>query len=528
MIKVLNIISDSNIGGAGKCVIYFCRTFDTKQFDVSVVVPKGSELINELSKTKAKLIEVDGLKDKSLDFKAFFKLRKIIKEVKPDIVHTHASSIARLAARSVGKNKVIYTRHSVFPVSEKIKHGIGRFIYKTSNELTADRIIAVAEAAKENLTDGGIDENMIEVVLNGVEQIPSTSIEEKNKLKKKLNISPDEKVIGILARLNKVKGHEYFIDAAKIILEKNIKAKFLILGTGDEEETLKQKVKELGLEKQIIFTGFIKNVADYINIFDIQVNCSYGTEATSLALLEGMSIGIPAVVTNYGGNPGVIQDGQNGYLVPIKSPEETADAIIKLIQNKELYNQMSKQSIDIYKEKFTIDVYTRNIERVYKKVNETKFKKKFNILDIFIILAVLIAGFVGYKVLKRTDVIAPETTKITYTFRSDEANPEVATMISENMDVYDSIKNYHIGKIKKIDVIPATRDLYNEESKQYLQAEVEGKVNILLTIEADGIIQGKDIILDNQYDLKVGDQTFVKGKGFATKGYVISIERLGD
>jgi len=526
MIKVLNIISDSNIGGAGKCVIYFCKSYNQKEFDLSVVVPKNSELIPELKKTSAKVIEIDGLKDKSLDFKSFFKLRKIIKDIKPDIVHTHASSIARLAARFVPGTKIIYTRHSVFPVSEKIKHGIGKFIYKTSNELTADRIIAVAEAAKENLTDGGIDENMIDVVLNGVEQLPITSNEEKEKLKKKYKIAPDEKVIGILARLNKVKGHEYFIDAAKIILDKKIKAKFLILGTGDEEKELKEKVKKLKLDDKIIFTGFVKNVKDFVNIFDVQVNCSYGTEATSLALLEGMSIGVPAVVTNYGGNPGVIKDGENGFLVPIKSPQETADAIIKLLENKELYKEISNKSKQIYNEKFTIDVYSRNIERVYKEVFDTKFKKKINLLDIIIILAVLVVGLVGYKFLKKTDVITPSTVKITYRFRSDEQEPASADMITDGILVYDSVKNYYIGKVVKKEVVPATRDLYDEVNDQYKQSEVPGMINIILTIEADGIVQGKDILLDNQYDLKVGNQAFLKGKGYASMGYIIGIERL--
>ena len=528
MIKVLNIISDSNIGGAGKCVIYFCRSYNKNEFDVSVVVPKGSELIPELEKTKVKIIEIDGLKDKSLDFKSFFKLRKIIKQEKPDIVHTHASFIARLAARFVSGTKIIYTRHSVFPVSNFIKHGIGRCINKFANEFTSDRIIAVAEAAKENLTDGGINENMIDVILNGVEPIPTTSNEEKEKLKKQYNIASDEKVVGILARLNKVKGHEYFIDSAKIVLDKGIKAKFLILGTGDEEKNLKQKVKDLKLEDKIIFTGFIKNVKDYINIFDVQVNCSYGTEATSLALLEGMSIGVPAVVTNYGGNPGVIKEGENGYLVPIKSPEETAEKIIKLLEDKNLYEKVSKKSNEIYNEKFTIDVYTKNIEKEYKKVAETKFKKKFNIVDVFIILAALVIAVIGIKFLRKKEVITPTTTKIVYRFRSDEQDPSVGDMVTDNMNVYDSIKNYYIGKVTDKELVPAVRDVFDETTGVMNNAEVPGRVNIILTIEADGIVSGKDILLDNQYELKVGNQAFVKGKGFASTGYIVGIERLGD
>ena len=121
MIKVVNVISDTNIGGAGKCVINFCKNYNQKEFEIVVVVPKGSAWIEELKDSRAKLIEIDGLKDKSFDIKALFKLIKIFRKEKPDIVHTHASSIARIAAKFVKDTKIIYTRHCAFPVSNKIK-----------------------------------------------------------------------------------------------------------------------------------------------------------------------------------------------------------------------------------------------------------------------------------------------------------------------------------------------------------------------------------------------------------------------
>ncbi len=528
MIKVLNVISDLNIGGAGKCILQFCKNYNQKEFEISVVVPKGSELIKELSKTPAKVIEIDGLKNKSLDIKSLFSLIKIIKNEKPDIVHTHASSIARLAARIAGHCKIIYTRHSVFPVSDRIKKGIGRWFYKSTNEFLADKIIAVAEAAKENLTDGGISENKIEVVLNGVEKLDKISEKEKEKLRVKYNIEKDEKVIGILARLEKVKGHEYFIDMAKIILDAGVKAKFLIIGTGTEENVLREKVKEMHLEDKIIFTGFVKDVKNLVNLLDIQVNCSYGTEATSLALLEGMSIGVPAVVTDYGGNPGVIQNGENGFLVPIKSPHETAEAVMKILNDDTLKNDMQRKCLEIFEEKFTANVYTKNIERVYEEVKEEKTKKKFNFLDIIIILVVLLIGCLGYYFLNRNDVVTQDTQKVTYQVRTTESEPSVYDMIEENTDIYDSVKNYYIGKIVKKESVPSTREVLNEETGMYAIADVHEKVDIILTIEADAVINGKDITVGGAYVLKVGNAAYVKGKGYAGVGYVVSIERVGD
>lgn len=529
MIKVVNVISDTNIGGAGKCLINFCKNYAKEKFEVVVILPKDSLLKEKLQDTGIRIIELDGLKDKSWDFKALFKLIKVLKQESPDILHTHSSVTARLAGKFLKDCKIVFTRHSVFPVKAWVKSLPGRCVYKFLNETLSDRIIAVAEAAKENLTDGGISPEKIDVVLNGVDKIEETTLEEKNKLKQKLNIQNDEFVVGILARLDKVKGHEYFIDAAKLILdEKKIKAKFLILGTGSEEEALKKKVKDLKLEKSIIFTGFVENVKDYINIFDIQVNCSYGTEATSLALLEGMSIGVPAVVTDYGGNSGVIKNGENGYLVPIKSPRDTADSIVRILTNEDLKKYMKKRCIEIYEEKFTVEKYARNIERIYSEMEVEPKIKRINVLDIVIILIVLIACLFGYHYINKQDsnIINTNSKKIVYQIRTNESLPEVYNMIEEGTDIYDSIKNYKIGTILKKEKLPSEKYDIDLKTGKYVKSElsVNEVLDILLTIEADATFSDQNIMV-GEYAIKVGEDAFVKGKGYAGIGYIVSIER---
>ncbi len=528
MIKVLNIISDTNIGGAGKVIINYAQNYSSDEIDLTIVLPKGSLLYDELKETKAKLIEIDGLKDKSLDIGAFFKLRKIIKTEKPDIVHTHASMIARIAARLVKGTKVVYTRHCAYPVKSYIKSGPGHFLYKTVNELFADRIIAVGNAAEENLLDGGISKDKITTFFNGVNKLEKTSAEEQKSLKQKYNIADNEKVIGIVARLEDVKGHETFIDAARILLkDKKLKAKFFILGTGSIEESLKKKVKDLGMEKDIIFTGFVKNVGDYLNIFDVQVNCSYGTETSSLSLLEGMSIGVPACASNYGGNPYLIEDGENGYIFKIKDSNELANDVYKILTDDGIRVKMQKRSVEIFEEKFTVQRFVNNVEGVYKKVNEEKRKRLINPLDFVIILIALVVGFVGYKALRKTNVISKETVSITYKVKSMETKPEVVDMIKEGMDVYDSVKNYYIGKVKDIEVGKDIKEVFNEQTGEYELSESDN-VSIVLTITADAEVERKDIVVSSEYPIKVGNEAYVKGKGFALYGYVIELERLGE
>ncbi len=366
-IKVIEVSSDTNIGGAGKCLLTLLENFDYGRFDVSVVLPRNSLLKPHIVKMGIKVTEADNIADKSLDISAIRTLTRIFKREKPDIVHTHASMSARIAARLAGA-KVVYTRHSVFPPSERISKGLGKAVNGAVNNYFADKIIAVAEAAKENLTDTGIDERKIKVILNGVDGLSPVSEDERRIIKKRFDLPDTCKAVSIVARLEDVKGHEYFIDAAERLLQRGHKLRFYIAGTGSCEQQLKEKVKQLNRGEQIIFTGFIPDVDKLMAITDIQVNASYGTEATSLALLEGMSLGIPAVVSDFGGNPGVISDGVNGFVVPKRNARALADGIEKLLTDSELYEKMSENSKKVFAKTFTAAAMTRQTEDVYSSL----------------------------------------------------------------------------------------------------------------------------------------------------------------
>ncbi len=369
MIKVLNIISDSNIGGAGKCLLNFAKYCNRKEFDVKVVVPKGSLLTPELKKLECPVIEAENIADKSFDKKAVKTLMAVIKKENPLIVHTHGNLSGRVAAKLCGK-KIVYTRHSVFPVSSRISHGLGKFVNKTMNEFLADGIIAVAEAAKDNLTEGGIDGRKIRVILNGVEAVEECSEKEKNETKLKYGIGSEDFVIGILARMEPYKGHIYLVEAAEVLRNKGYNIKVIMAGTGNCEDELKKAVREKKLEDVIIFPGFVNEIKGILSVMDLQANASYGTEATSLALLEGMSLGIPAVVSDYGGNPGVISNGENGFIFKQKCSGEMAKCIELLISDRQKYEYVSEKAKKIFAEKFTAKIYAENIENVYKDIAE--------------------------------------------------------------------------------------------------------------------------------------------------------------
>ncbi len=364
--KIIEVSSDSNIGGAGKCLIMLLKNFDYEKFCVKVILPPKSLLKPEIDKLGIEVIEVEGIAEKSLDIKSIKKLMEIFKAEKPDIVHTHASMSARIAARHSGA-KVVYTRHSVFPQSKRLTTFPGRTVNGLINNYYSDSIIAVAKAAKDNLTDTGVNPKKISVILNGVDGLCAVDDIDKLEIRERFGVKKGEKVISIVARLEDIKGHNYFIEAAKALIDDGVKAKFIIAGTGSYEDHLKAKVKRLGLENDVLFTGFITDVDKLMNITDIQVNASYGTEATSLALLEGMSLGIPAVVSDFGGNPGVIADGVNGFVVAKENSEALRSGIKELLDDKVLYKQISENSKRIFKEKFTSSIMTKNTEDLYIK-----------------------------------------------------------------------------------------------------------------------------------------------------------------
>lgn len=365
-IKVINVTSDHNIGGAGRCILAFLEHYNRDKFDVVVVVPRGSELIPNIEATGTVIIEADGLENKSYSNKAVAELVKIFKREKPDVVHTHASFSARIAARLTGV-PVIYTRHSVFPNSPKVTHGLGKFINGFANNITADRIIAVAGAAMDNLTEAGVNENKITVVKNGVKPVRVFNEAEINEVKTSYGIK-EEFIFAMIARVEDIKGHDFFIDAAKNIIKDYANVKFMICGTGGYLDHVKKRVIDEGLSDRILVTGHIKDVTAVMNIIDVNVNASFGTEATSLSLLEGMSLGKPIIASDYGGNPELVVDGVNGLMFESKNSIELEDRMRKLLTDKELYKELSEGAQRLYKEKYTADINARNIESIYLSV----------------------------------------------------------------------------------------------------------------------------------------------------------------
>ena len=365
--KILMVISDTNIGGAGKWILEYFRYHNKEHFQVKAVVPTDSKLKPLYEKAGLCVIECNGIADVSYSKEGVRNLYRIFKQERPHIVHAHGTMSARVAAAKWGSKvkKIVYTRHSVFEPTGFFTKPVGKLVNRIITAFTCDKSIAVCEAAKKNQTDTGVPSKKICVVYNGVEALPAPTAEQRISARKSFSLSEDDLIFSISARLNPVKGHKYLVEAVSKLSDRS-RMKFLIAGTGPEEESLKQMVKEKGLEDSIIFTGFLSDVAPLLYATDVLLNCSYGTEACSLAILEAYSLGIPCIATDYGGNPELVQTGKNGIVFPTNDSDALAAAIQTLREEPDLIRQYGIGAKETYQKGFTVELMAKNTEKVYE------------------------------------------------------------------------------------------------------------------------------------------------------------------
>jgi len=362
MIKVIHVLSDMKIGGAGIWLLNLLGSIDRESFEIKVVLPQGSVLADKIKELGFEAVTVEGMRDRSFDMAAVSLLHGIFRKEKPHIVHTHASFSARLAAKLSGVS-IINTKHCM----DSRKTGMKRFAGAFINNRLSDRLVAVSEAVRQNMLANGAAKEKISVVYGGIRPVRELTDKEKSEIRHKWGISDSDIVVGIVARLAEVKGHKYFLEAAEIISRERKDVKFVIAGGGLMENTLREHAKELGIEARVVFTGFIENIYEILNILDINVISSL-SEALCLSLIEGMSIGKPSVGTDTGGVPEVVKDGHNGFLVPVRDPERLAAAVIKLIDDPQLRNTMGERGRRLAAESFTAGKMAKDIEGLYEAV----------------------------------------------------------------------------------------------------------------------------------------------------------------
>lgn len=363
MIKVIHVITDMKIGGAGRWLLNFLKNYDRSQLDMIVAIPQGSMLREEIAALNIKTIEIPGIGDKSLDWGSVSAFRKLFNTEKPQIVHTHASLSARIAAMLAGVKAIVHTKHCL----DQLKTGLKKTVAAGINNQLSSKIIAVSQAVGKNLLDAGIEQGKIKVIYGGIEEIKRLPKEEVDQIRSAYGIEEKDVVFGMVARLAAVKGHKYLIQAAEQVLKQRDNIKFLLAGTGPLEEQLKKMVSDMGIQDKVIFTGFIKDIERIYNIIDVNVITST-SEALCLSLVEGMSLSKPMIGTDVGGVPELVISGETGLLVPAEQAKALEEAILKLADDSSLRDVMGRNAREMMQEKYSASAMAAEISRLYGEV----------------------------------------------------------------------------------------------------------------------------------------------------------------
>jgi glycosyltransferase involved in cell wall biosynthesis len=350
---VVHIITRLEPGGSSRNTIDTCAA-QAADYDVVLLAgphPDSAALLKLLSpavnyiEESALQREVSPLRD----LRALLKLSKHLSRLKPDIVHTHTSkagALGRLAAAlaNLGKKKktaVIHTPHGhllygyygplrtfVFRIAERLlSHFTDYLVALTPGEMRESLAAGIGRAAQWRVVHSGVDLKP-----------PAAPAHKRD-----LDIAEDEIAVGTVARLEPVKGVEYFIRAAALVADRRpgLKLKFVIIGGGALEGELRALAAAGPAAGSIIFTGYKSNAPAHIAALDIYVQPSLN-EAMGRAPLEAQALGVPAIVSGVCGLPDVIREGETGLAVPPGSPEALADAIEKLAMDKDLRIRMGE------------------------------------------------------------------------------------------------------------------------------------------------------------------------------------------
>jgi len=370
--RILRIIPSLEMGGVERTLTSILPRLDKRQYKVYLCcLFKRDKLADTIESLGIPIIKFRMRARLDFDGKyiaGILRLTRLMKKMQIDIVHTHlyrANLAGRIAAKLAGIPVIIANEHNIDSWKKFSQRLNDRALAKITN-----KIIAVSDAVKDFYVKKiGISEDKIITIYNGVDISKFQTYVNTNKQKEEFGIKPDEKIITIIGRLHQQKGHLYFLKAAQIIREKNPKVKFLIVGDGPLEEQLRSMSEDLGISKNVVFTGLREDIPQILAMSDISVLASL-REGFSITVLESMAAGKPVVVTDVGGNSEVVEHGKTGFIIPAQSPEDLALYSLNLINNQELAKKMGQEA-----EKrvlnFSIDRMVEKTENLYDVLLES-------------------------------------------------------------------------------------------------------------------------------------------------------------
>ena len=320
-----------------------------------------------------KLAERFGVPYPILTVAAYKKFAEVIK--KSDLVHAHGHVYisSYLAAKLAKKHNkpFILTQHNTFIDYKSFLNTLEQlndlFIGKPVLK-SADRIITVSRETMKYVLRLGADRLKTSVMYNGVDTDCFYSIK-KGESRKKLGLPNNRKIIFSVRRLVYKNGLDTLIESAALVIKRNPNILFVVAGKGPSRKLIEEHIKKLGIENNIILTGFVPDelLPVYYNAADYFVLPSASGEGLPLVLFEAMSCELPVIATMVGGTPEIINHMQNGVLVPPRNPEELAEAMLKLLAKEELGKKIGAEAKRNIQNRFSWEENVRQLKEVYEQ-----------------------------------------------------------------------------------------------------------------------------------------------------------------
>jgi glycosyltransferase involved in cell wall biosynthesis len=381
-IRILRVISRLNIGGPARHVSTLCARLDRSRFASLLVSGVVMPYEGDMSYIAKELgVEVETIptlrREVSLmdDVRSFFRLRKIIAEFRPHVVHTHASkggALGRLAACLAGVPVVVHTFHG--HVFRGYFGGAA-----TSFLIRLERSLARRSTAIVVLSDSQRDEiveefriapaEKVRVIPLGLDLDPFLDARRNpGTLRKRLGIDAEAPLVATVGRLVAIKNHGSFLRAARTILDEKPEVRFVVVGDGEERPGLESLCEELGISHAVTFTGWVRDMCEVYPDTDVLALSSVN-EGTPVSVIEAMASGCCVVAARAGGTVDVVRDGEDGLTVPVGDDGALAASILRVLGDADLRHRLGEAARESAK-RYGADRLVADMEELYTELVE--------------------------------------------------------------------------------------------------------------------------------------------------------------
>jgi glycosyltransferase involved in cell wall biosynthesis len=360
-IRVMNIIARLNIGGPAIHVTMLTEKLGPPEYEsvlvCGTITPGEGDMLYIAKQHQINPITIPDL-GRELhplrDLITLWKLYRLIREWKPDVVHTHtakAGFVGRVAAWLAGVPVIVHTFHGhIFrgyysPLKTRFFIELERMVARMS-----DTLITLTDTLRRELADefritrkGRITVLPLGLNLGEFAETPR----KLGNCRETYNVPPDAPLVGIVGRMVPIKNHDLFLHAAVRAKAQLPKMHFLIVGDGETRPQVEAQVEELGLKDSVTFTGWVKELMPVYSDIDILV-ISSNNEGTPISVIEALSAGCAVVATQVGGVSDLLDQGELGELVPPNDAERMAQALVDVAQNPPDFRIAQQAMLDRY------------------------------------------------------------------------------------------------------------------------------------------------------------------------------------